>query len=134
MQRFLTSVSSWCSRWPSRLRLRRRDAPHPGRLLKGGQAFIPRKGEVFRSSLSPSCRGKPRHTISTSRWWIRQPERSRPAGKDLKGMPPGKYRVAVELMKKKKDLFGGKYDVEKSPFVVDVDANTKEIVIDLDKS
>ena len=56
-----------------------------------------------------------------------------PAGKDLKGMPAGKYRVAVELMKKKKDQFGGRYDAEKSPFVVDVDANTKEIVVDLDK-
>jgi len=56
----------------------------------------------------------------------------RPAGKNGKGMPPGKYRVAVELMKKKKDVLGGKYDAERSPFVFDVDANTKEIVIDLD--
>ena len=48
-------------------------------------------------------------------------------------MPPGKYKVAVELMKKKKDQFGGKYGVENTPFRVDVDASTKEIVIDLDK-
>ncbi len=48
-------------------------------------------------------------------------------------MPPGKYRVAVELMKKKKDQFGGKFDTIRSPFVFDVDGQTKEIVIDLDK-
>ena len=47
-------------------------------------------------------------------------------------MPPGKYRVAVELMKKKKDQFGGKFNEDKSPFVVEVDSKTPEIVIDLD--
>jgi hypothetical protein len=57
----------------------------------------------------------------------------RPSGKNGKGMPPGKYRVAVELMKKKKDQFGGKFDAEKSPFVFEVDANLSEIVIDLDR-
>ena len=55
-----------------------------------------------------------------------------PAGKNGRGMPPGKYRVAVELMKKKKDQLRGKFDAEKSPFVFEVDAKTAEIVIDLD--
>ncbi len=52
----------------------------------------------------------------------------------MKGLPPGKYRVAVQLLKKKQDLFGGKYDAQKSPFVFDIDAGTKEVVVDLDKS
>ena len=55
------------------------------------------------------------------------------AGKDLKGVPPGKYRVAVEWMKKKKDQLRGKFDTVNSPFKFDVDSSTKEIVIDLDK-
>ena len=55
------------------------------------------------------------------------------AGKDLTGMPAGKYRVAVELMKKKKDQFNGVFDMQNSPFTVSVDSGTKEIVVDLDK-
>jgi hypothetical protein len=54
-------------------------------------------------------------------------------GSDRRGMPPGKYRVAVEHKRNKKDLFNGAYDMNKSPFVYDVDAQTTEIVIDLDK-
>jgi hypothetical protein len=55
-----------------------------------------------------------------------------PSGAQGKGMPPGKYRVAVELMRRKKDKLGGKFGLENSPFVFDVDSSTSEIVIDLD--
>ena len=54
-------------------------------------------------------------------------------GNDRNGMPPGKYRVAVEHTVNKKDLLKGAYDMMKSPYVFDVDSKTKEIVIDLDK-
>jgi hypothetical protein len=57
----------------------------------------------------------------------------RVTGSDRRGMPPGKYRVAVELKLNKRDLFKGAYDMTKSPFVIDVDSKTGEIVIDLDK-
>jgi len=55
------------------------------------------------------------------------------AGKTGRGLPPGKYRVAVQLMKKKKDQYSGKFDQVKSPYIFDIDAKTKEIVIDVDK-
>jgi hypothetical protein len=54
------------------------------------------------------------------------------SGKDKKGMPPGKYRVAVEYKRNKQDVFGGKYDENQSPYVFDVDSGTQELVIDLD--
>jgi hypothetical protein len=54
-------------------------------------------------------------------------------GSDRRGLPPGKYRVAVELRLNKKDLFKGAYDMNHSPFVFDIDSKTGEIVIDLDK-
>jgi hypothetical protein len=57
----------------------------------------------------------------------------RVTGSDRRGLPPGKYRVAVELKRDKKDLFQGAYDMNKSPFVIDVDSKTDEVVIDLDK-
>lgn len=54
-------------------------------------------------------------------------------GADKKGMPPGKYRVALEHRINKKDLFQGAFNMNNSPFVYDIDSNTREIVIDLDK-
>jgi hypothetical protein len=107
-----------------------------GRLVKGGQAYIPSPDQgamvaVMFVPIPPD--GKPAHefiiaTVDQATGTFSA------AGKDMKGMPPGKYRVAVQLLKKKQDLFHGKYDTEKSPFVFDIDANTKELVVDLDKS
>jgi hypothetical protein len=104
-----------------------------GQLLKGGQPFIPPEGEYIEITFVPILPdGKP-----APDYYYAEVDQAagtfRPAGKDLKGMPPGKYRVAVELMKKKKDKFGGKFNTMRSPFVFDVDSQTKEIVIDLDK-
>lgn len=104
-----------------------------GRLLKGGQPFIPQTGEFIEITFVPILpEGKP-----PADFYFAEVDQStgvfKPFGKNGKGMPPGKYRVAVELMRKKKDQFGGKYDTEKSPFVFDVEASTTEIVIDLDR-
>jgi hypothetical protein len=53
-------------------------------------------------------------------------------GPDLKGVPPGKYRITVAHEKGKKDLFKGAFDMPKTPFVFDIDSSTPEIVLDLD--
>lgn len=103
-----------------------------GQLLKSGQPFIPPEGQYIEITFVPiPPDGKP----ATDYYFAEVDQTTgtfRPAGKDLKGMPPGKYRVAVELMKKKKDQLGGKFDTMRSPFVFEVDSQTKEIVIDLD--
>ena len=57
----------------------------------------------------------------------------RAVGPDGNGIPPGKYRIAIEHSRKRKDMFNGEFDGNRSPFVVDIDANSQEIVIDLDK-
>ncbi len=104
-----------------------------GQLLKGGQPFIPPEGEFIHVTFVPI---PPDGQPATDYYYAEVDQATgtfRSAGKDLKGMPPGKYRVAVELMKKKKDLFRGQFDAVNSPFVFDVDGQTKEIVIDLDK-
>jgi len=102
------------------------------RLLKGGQPFIPKEGEYIQVTFVPiSPDGKPPSDLYYAD--VDQATGTfRPAGKDRKGMPPGKYRVAVELMKKKKDQLGGKFNEDKSPFVFDFDSKTTEVVIDLD--
>jgi len=103
-----------------------------GRLLKGGTPYIPSAGEYIQITFVPMPEdGKPpdRHYYAG----VDQDTGTFvPDGPDKLGMPAGRYRVAVELMKNKKDLLRGKYDQEFSPYVFDVDADTDEIVIDLD--
>jgi hypothetical protein len=53
-------------------------------------------------------------------------------GKDGKGLPPGKYRVTVEHLKKKEDQFKGAFSGKKTPIVREVTNSSTEIVIDLD--
>jgi hypothetical protein len=53
-------------------------------------------------------------------------------GPDGKGIPPGKYRLALEHLKKKQDLFRGAFDGDRSPIVREVTNNSQEILIDLD--
>jgi hypothetical protein len=103
-----------------------------GRVLKGGQPLIPRDGEAVQVTFVPiAADGKPPVDFYYAE--VDQATGTfRPAGKDKKGMPPGKYRVAVELKKNRKDVLNGRFGTEKSPFVFDVDATTREIVIDLD--
>jgi hypothetical protein len=54
-------------------------------------------------------------------------------GKDGKGLPPGKYKITVEHLRRKKDLLHGTFGVDKTPFVRDVDGRAGEIVLDLDR-
>jgi hypothetical protein len=104
-----------------------------GRVLKGGQPFVPEEGEFIQIEFVPILPGgepPPNFYVAV----VDQTNGTfHPAGAELRGMPPGKYRVAVELMKNRNDELGGKFDAENSPFVVDVDATTEEIVIDLDQ-
>ena len=53
--------------------------------------------------------------------------------KDGRGVPPGKYRIAVEYLRNRNDVLKGAFDTERSPFVRDVNAQTGELVLDLDK-
>jgi len=104
-----------------------------GRLLKGGDDFIPEDGEYIQITFVPI----PKDGEFATDYYYAEVDQDlgtfRPAGKNGKGMPSGKYRVAVELMKNRKDQFGGRFDTVQSPFVFDVDASTDEIVIDLDQ-
>jgi hypothetical protein len=106
-----------------------------GKLLKGGEPFIPDEvdDEALQVTFVPILPdGKP----PSSYYFAAVNQETGtfvPSGAMGKGMPPGKYRVAVELMRKKKDLLKGKFGLENSPFIFEVDANTSEIVIDLDE-
>ena len=105
-----------------------------GRVTKGGEDFIPPEGEYLQIALTPIPKdGKPpRNSYFAS---VDQTAGTFfAAGPQLQGVPPGKYRISVELMKQKKDQFGSRFDADRSPFVFDIDEDTEEIVIDLDSA
>src|SRR5436309_10643793 len=73
-----------------------------GRLTKGGKPFVPGDGEAVQVLFVPiRPDGKPPPDYYAAE--VDQKTGTfRPSGKDGKGLPPGKYRVAVELMKKRR--------------------------------
>jgi len=107
--------------------------PLQGRLLKGGEKFEGGPDELIQITFVPILPdGKP----PRDHYYANVNDATGTfvaAGKTGKGMPAGKYRVALELMRKRKDRYKGKYDQVNSPYIFDIDQNTKEIVIDVDK-
>ncbi len=103
-----------------------------GRIVKNGQPFHVGEGEGLRIIFSP-----PEATGTTYESYVAVFDNTdgsfKVAGKDGKGLPPGKYRVALEHLKKKQDLFKGAYSGKRTPIVREVTSSSNEIVIDLDK-
>ena len=103
-----------------------------GRVVKGGQPLLPKEDESVRVTFVPILPdGKPPADHYFAEF---DPDDATflASGKDKQGLPPGKYRVAVEYKKKKRDVLGGKFDENRSPFVFEIDSRTPELVIDLD--
>lgn len=55
-------------------------------------------------------------------------------GKDGQGLPLGKYRVTLQLMKNKEYLFKGKLMGARSPFTCEVTSGSTEVLVDLDQA
>ena len=53
---------------------------------------------------------------------------------DDKPMPPGKYKVSIQLIKKHKDSLKGKLGPASTPFVFDIQTGKEEINVDLEKA
>ncbi|HEY2786778.1 MAG TPA: hypothetical protein VGJ05_17590 [Fimbriiglobus sp.] len=104
-----------------------------GRIVKGGVPFVVPADDFVRVLFVPYTEpgGKPKTCYIAE--YDNAKGTFKAIGPDLKGIPPGKYRVAVTHERGKKDLFRGAYDLPKTPFVFDIDSSTTEIVIDLDK-
>jgi hypothetical protein len=121
----LMGVCAGCSQGDGRLNV-------TGKIVKGGAAFTVPEDEYVRVTFFPiTAGGPPKNTYAAS--YNRNDGTFRAIGGDGKGIPPGKYKVAIEHEKNKRDQFKGAYDGDRSPFEFDIDRKTKPLVIDLDK-
>jgi hypothetical protein len=102
-----------------------------GRILKDGQPFRPDEGDVVRVMFVPIPADGGRATDFHMAEFNATDGTFRAAGKDLKGIPPGKYRVTVEHLRKKKDLLKGAFDAENSPIIREINSTAEEVTIDL---
>ena len=103
-----------------------------GQILKGGENLVPDDEENLQVAFIPIM-----PDLSPARnWYVAEVDQTTgsfyAAGGMKKGMPPGKYRVVIELLKKKKDLLKGQFDGENSPFIVEVDKNSEPMLLDIE--
>jgi hypothetical protein len=103
-----------------------------GRLVKGGQPYLAPEGTGFRVFFVPLDVPEGKHYESFAAEYNPENGSFQVQGKDGKGLPPGKYRVDLQLMKSKEDLLGGKLLGKKSPYVMEVTSSADDLVIDLD--
>jgi hypothetical protein len=104
-----------------------------GQIVKNGEDFIPEDDENLQVCFIPIA-----DDLSPPRnWYAAEVDQSTGAfyasGGEKKGMPPGRYRVMVELKKKRKDVLGGKLDSLNSPWIFEVDEETPLMVVDLEQ-
>ena len=102
-----------------------------GRVVKDGADYIPDEEEDLQVCFVPIA-----DDLSPPRnWYAAEVDPATgtfyAAGGQKNGMPPGKYRVVVELKRNRKDLLGGKFNSLNSPFVFDVDKDSEEMVVDI---
>jgi hypothetical protein len=103
-----------------------------GRLLKGGEPFPLKEDEGMRIIFVPAETGGQTYD-SFLAVYKKEDGSFKVAGKDGKGLPPGKYRIAIEHVKKNSDLLKKKFSTKNTPFVREVTSSSEEIIIDLDK-
>src|SRR5438045_153537 len=79
-----------------------------GRLLKDGAPLVPADDEIVRILFVPLPEGGARVTDFYVATFNRADGTFQAAGNDGKGVPPGKYRIAIEHLKDKKDPVEGR--------------------------
>jgi hypothetical protein len=103
-----------------------------GRVLKGGVPYTTSEGEGMRIFFVPV--GEIVGTRYDSFAAVYNPKNGSFVvnGKDGRGLPPGKYRIGLQLMKGKDDLLKGRLLTKNTPLTCEVASSWGEIVIELD--
>jgi hypothetical protein len=101
-----------------------------GQLLKNGIPFVPEEGEfVLVSFIAAADSG---NTEGGSYVASFNPQTSTfKVGGSGKLMPPGKYKIAIQVNKQHKDTLHGQFGPATTPFVFDIQTGKEEIKVDL---
>jgi hypothetical protein len=97
-----------------------------GRLVKNGDPFVPSDAETVHIAFFPASETDTSKSYSAN--FDRNDGTFRAAGK---GVPPGKYRVVVSIIKNRKDELKGAFNAKNSPFLCEVVSASGEITLDL---
>ena len=104
-----------------------------GQVVKDGEDFVPEEDENLQVCFIPLAKdlSPPRN------WYAAEVDPATgsfyASGGEKKGMPAGKYRVMIELKRNRKDVLGGKFDSQNSPYVFDIDEKSELMVVDIAK-
>jgi hypothetical protein len=106
-----------------------------GRLLQDGRPFpSDEPGLVVHVVFIPLAESNPAAPEGNSvAEFNREDATFRVAGRDGRGLPPGKYRISVQVNRKRKDIFEGAFNAVNSKIVREVTSSADEIVVDLAK-
>jgi hypothetical protein len=102
-----------------------------GRLLVNGDPFRPGEGEIVRVALFSTEAGKDEGSHPAE--YRREDGTFQVPGRGGRGVPPGKYRFTVQVLKNRKDRLKGRFGPANSPFVREVSTRSEEIILDLGK-
>ena len=104
-----------------------------GRILKNGEVYHPPGEDSFRVTLIPMPEDGSRPTNYYAALYDPKDGTFVASGPDRKGVPPGKYRVAVELLHDRNDVLRGAFGEEKSPFIREIHSSSDDMTVDLGK-
>jgi hypothetical protein len=103
-----------------------------GQVIKGGRPMTLPNGEYLRLIFIPIvAEGRYRDTYVAE--YDRNDATFRVAGKDLRGMPPGKYKIMVEHMRGRNDVLKGAYSEDRTPFECEILSSSDVVTVDMDK-
>jgi hypothetical protein len=99
-----------------------------GRVLWDRKPFLPKDNESVRIYFLPIDEAA---TESYAAEYNGQAGTFTVVGKDRKGLPPGKYRISIQLIVQGNDLFRNRLAGAKSPFTCEVADALTEVTVDL---
>jgi hypothetical protein len=109
-----------------------------GRLTKNGDPYLPGEHETVHLALirvQDAAPAPEKSDQESSGSYVatfnREDGTFLVGGADGKGLPAGKYRVTVQIMKNKKDLLNGAFGAQNSPIVREVTGKADELNLDL---
>jgi hypothetical protein len=105
-----------------------------GRVVKRGQPYLLPEGQGLRIFFVPLDSKTGSHFDSFAADYDPENGTFEVKGKDGRGLPAGKYRVDLQLMKSKEDLLNGGLLGKNSPFILQVASAGDDLVIDLDQA